>query len=276
MSALLSLRSLQPPAIVFAAMPKSASQTLLARLEHMFGGRTITPKSGGGIGHLIIDAAQLGQARACILSRSTPLIYQHFLPTEKNRSLLKAHLNTPETPRVIVSVRNIHDALSSARAHERNHDYGPFWIDRRAGEFYAGDEGAHCLYWHAVTLIEFYAAWAIAEKLGTWSVKFIRHEEILNTPAECLRGIGEFFGIPPRRTPEDGELAAISRNISPDKTERPALPARILDLVHDYARTFRDIDFSPIGLGRDALAPAGKEPSAAVPPAVPFKTAMNT
>lgn len=243
------MKSLQKPAVLLAAMPKSASNTLLARLEHAIDCRVIKPKSGGGMGHLTINPAGLAPAWKTVFTGTTPLVYQHFLPLEWNRHVVLSHLNVAARPKIIVSVRNIYDAMLSAERHQWA-GYGPFWIERMENNYFAKDGAAasHALIWNGIMFTKFYAAWASAHAAGTWDVKFVTYDQIVNAPRACVEDALGFFGLTPNLdAPALDQIGAVQANISPD-SNKAELPARYKQMIQDFAGSFTGLDFSPIGL----------------------------
>ena len=246
------LNTLQKPAIIFAPMPKSASNTLLERLLHTLDTTAIKPKSGGGIGHLTINPRGLRPALKTVVTRKTPLVYQHFLPTDFNKQILQNALNTSERPKVIVSVRNIYHAILSADRHQWL-GYSPLWISREENRFLTQDNEAanHGYFWHALILMKFYAAWAIAHETGEWDVKFVTYDEILADSAKCVSDILKFYGIS-AATPDNSALDKIVSNISAKtKDESGELPRKYIDLIQDFAASFQGIDFGILGLTQE-------------------------
>ena len=244
------LNVLQKPAVIFAPMPKSASNTLLERLAHTLDACVIKPKCGGGVGHFTINPRGLRPALKTLATRKTPLVYQHFLPTDYNRQALQNALNVGDKPKVIVSVRNIYDTVVSAERHQWR-GYSPLWVSREENEFMTQDNEAanHGYFWHAVILMKFYAAWAIAHQTGAWNVKFVTYDEILNNPAACVDDVLKFYGIT-AAVPDNNALEKIVGNISPGKTkeETAELPQKYKDLIKDFAASFKGVDFGILGV----------------------------
>ncbi|HCY86865.1 MAG TPA: hypothetical protein DHV36_17175, partial [Desulfobacteraceae bacterium] len=179
----------------------------------------ITPKSGGGIGHFYIDKRSLFRSYVSILSKKTPIIYQHFLPLEKNRQLITKHLNCDAIPKVIVSVRNIYDVAVSCADHQRN-IIGPWWIMREEKKFFAEDNAeTHSHMWNAIICLKFYAAWVIAAQIGKWDVCFIDFDVITQNPEVCLKTIADFYDIAFSGVDSD-KLKTISDNVNVGKSRR--------------------------------------------------------
>lgn len=241
-------RHFQLPPIIFAPMPKTASNTLLRRLEACIDCLLITPKSGGGIGHFALDSRQLLRSNKSILHKKTPIIYQHFLPTENNRKHLCAQLNTQAAPKVIVSIRNIYDVAISCADHQRK-DKGPWWITREetsALNTELADEHSHL--WNAIICLKFYAAWSIAAQSEKWDIKFIQYDNITQHPGECLKDIANFFE---KKISYKSltDIANIKGNLNigqPNRGEN--LDPFFKEALQRLALSFKNIDFSLIGL----------------------------
>lgn len=240
--------SLQPKPIIFAPMPKSASNTLLRRMESVLNCDIITPKSGGGIGHFILDRRQLLRASKTIYSRKTPLIYQHFLPTEHNRQSLLKYTHSKATPRIIVSLRNIYDVSVSCADHQRKGG-GPWWITKDETNFFSPENAdQHSHMWNALICLKFYTAWSIAARSGLWDVLFVDYQDITGAPEKCLQNISQFYEIPFDTLDKDA-LSQISHNVNIGTSSRGALLDPVYkDQLKAFASTFTDIDFKPIGL----------------------------
>jgi len=228
-------------------MPKSACNTLMHRISASIDCDVLSAKSGGGIGHIIIDDRILLKSNRTIFTRKTPVVFQHFLPTEKNRRNLLAHLNAGRKPKVIVSVRNIYDVAVSCADHQRA-ARGPWTVIDHEKRFFDDsrmDEHSHI--WNAIFCLKFYASWAVAAKSGEWDVRFVTYDEIVQRPEQCVRDIAEFFKL--KITRPNVNLKAIQDNVNKGISGRgDMLHPYYRDLLERFAGTFKDIDFTPIGL----------------------------
>ncbi len=244
----MKLHRLQKSALIYAPMPKSASNTLLKRVASCINCDIIMPKSSGGIGHFIIDKKPLLRAYKSIFTHKMPFIYQHFLPLEKNRQHLTKHLNCDTPPKVIVSVRNIYDVAISCADHQQN-TIGPWWITREEKTFF-NEEGAefHSHMWNTLICLKFYAAWAIAAQTGKWDVCFVNYDDITKNPESCLTTIFDFYNINFNKIDAD-KLLTISDNVNVGKNQRgEALETKHKEMLQKFAASFKGIDFSLLGL----------------------------
>lgn len=240
-------RPLQKPPLLFAPMPKTASNTLLNRLAACLPVTVIKPKSGGGIGHIVIDPDILAvQALKTAASRKIPLLYQHFFPTGHNRDLLKTALNTDAAPKVLVTIRNIDDVALSCMEHQAATN-GPWWVARGDDRFFTD---AHSHFWNALLCLKFYASWAGAAQTGDWTVKFISYDDIVTAPRETLESAAAFFGLQNSlNRAAINEAATIKDNMNKGTPGRGAtLGEDVKTRLRAFAATFRDIDFTPVGL----------------------------
>lgn len=241
----------QKEPIIMAAMPKSASQTLKERILKVFRCELIGLKACRGIGHLIMrDHIKTSKKlKLCILQRR-PFIYQHFLPHDYNRTVLRKKFNISKIPKCIVTIRNIDEAIISAENHQWRNS-GPISIFKQDKEFYRFEtEFSHAHIWYGVFFVKFYAAWYIANELGIWNVKFVHFSDIVGKPSYCIEDIADFFSLNSEITKEKlVNLKSVARNITEENfTQRKQLPYQSLEFIRNFSLSFKGIDFSRIGL----------------------------
>jgi len=243
------MKIFQPTPIVYAPMPKTASNTLLKIVQEHIDCTIMKPKSGGGVGHFIINKDELSVAKRTFITRKTPLVYQHFLPTEKNRLALQEQLNVSQVPKVIVSIRDIFDVAVSCADHQRK-SIGPWWINRHENDYLNEelmDEQSYI--WNTLVCLKFFASWSIANDSGDWDVKFVQFDKIVNEPKRCISEIAGFYKINIKNSDFMG-TSEIRENMNVGVSGRGShLSKRHKDIIYRIAETYNNkIDFSMIGL----------------------------
>ncbi|MEL6766576.1 MAG: hypothetical protein AAFP17_05300 [Pseudomonadota bacterium] len=187
--------------VVFASMPKSASQFLETLLLAGLGPRWRSVR-----GKYVNGGSQMFQTEARLRRRlpfgGPAIAYGHALYCAHNRKVWERCL---QGRRAVVSLRSIPDALVSYGEHLDRHGAAP--LDLRVAEAGFGAEWqaldplarrdwlvAHVAPWY----VQFLAGWLAAREDG-WRVAFVRFEALKADPVNTAAGALEALDLPADR-----------------------------------------------------------------------------
>jgi hypothetical protein len=255
-----NLRKIMRDHILFAAMPKSASQTLNAMLcESILNSVTIDVRSGLGIGNFTINRQLLESEISKLERKSIPILYQHFFPTYHNRCLVEEYFlnkflgkmafytRNKKKPKVIVTVRNIFDVMMSARDHQKR-SHGPLAVFKEERKWFLSPD-VHSDIWNGIMCIKFYASWIAAHQNKNWEVKLVTYDEIVDRGALTVSEICRFCGIREKDVVITERVNDIHQNFSTgEKGRGVGINPFHREVIEQFAGSFTGIDFSPLGL----------------------------
>jgi hypothetical protein len=176
--------------VVYSAFPKSGSQSTLEMIRQTMGRGTsiYIPKSHSGFGHNVISPGKLPKFRRFF---SPCLIYGHITPTGYNIAQLEKVSSSPW----FVSIRGLKDVVVSYKEHVDQTGIGP--LDYRLPGLSEGlvdwngmrDELKYSFIIRYIMpwYVRFVAGWQFVGK--TRRVRFIRFEEVVDSPVETLEKI---------------------------------------------------------------------------------------
>tara|TARA_Y100001970_G_scaffold262839_1_gene347603 strand:- start:5931 stop:6626 length:696 start_codon:yes stop_codon:yes gene_type:complete len=230
--------------IVFIAGGFStASITLTKRLEKSLGLKAHNFKAGSGIGalNIRINSIKLLKLKLQNILNKTILVNQHFFPTKNNIEILD-NLFGLKNIKFIVTYRNVFDSINNLfKGRKRKNVFR--MLRSNYYETYENfkSERYDINILDVLFIINFYAMWFKIEKENyIKNIQFIGFDE--NTKNVDLVGekLSKYLGLDLNLDPE------IKGGVYEPSTFE--ITDELKDLVKEYAGSFKDIDFSRVGL----------------------------
>ena len=221
----------------------SSSDSLARRLEKSLKIKAVTFKAGSGIGHLNIKIRTKKLIKLMILNKlkKNILVEQHLFPIKHNIEVLDSMFGL-ENIKFIVTYRNVFETINnllkrkkaSNTFHFLRSNYYPTYENFISEKYEIN-------IMDALMVINFYAMWFKMEKQKyIKNIEFISFEDNTKNVDIVNKKLSSFLKLD----------LNLDQNIKTNlfKKEEFKLSDELKSLMIDYAKSFKDIDFSRVGL----------------------------
>ncbi len=230
--------------IIFVAGGFSTSSiSLTRRLEDTLAMKAHNFKSGSGIGHLNIRIGTKKRLKLKLLQKLNKniLVSQHFFPSKNNIEILDSIFGLKNI-KFIVTYRNIFDTINNLfKIRNKNNNFRFFRSSfYKTYENFKSDKYDINIF-DVLLIINFYAMWFKIEKENyIKNIEFISFEDNTKNINLVNEKLSKYLNINLKfnSSIKDGLHAKGNFEITNE----------LKSLVKEYASSFKDIDFSRIGL----------------------------
>ena len=221
----------------------SSSDSLARRLEKSLKIKAVTFKAGSGIGHLNIKIRTKKLIKLMILNKlkRNILVEQHLFPIKHNIEVLDSMFGL-ENIKFIVTYRNVFETINNLLKRKKANNTFHFLRSNYYPTYENFiSEKYEINIMDALMVINFYAMWFKMEKQKyIKNIEFISFEDNTKNVDIVNKKLSSFLKLD----------LNLDQNIKTNlfKKEEFKLSDELKSLMIDYAKSFKDIDFSRVGL----------------------------
>ena len=232
--------------ILYTAPPGTASNTLRKQLEIILNCEGKFLKSGGGIGHLILNIPFrmkfFKKFKLNFLNKS-PLVCGHIFPTKYNFNLLNDYFDVKHT---IISYRNIYEQLNYFYKLQKYNLRCPlnFPEDNNFSNSSDSNLGNFNIDLNLLLVLNFYKHWFyLIQKNKIRNFTLISFEETINCKKNYQNKIKYIF-----QNLKNVDQIKFENNIKENyrKKEKFEVHTRHKQLIEEYISYYKEVDFSLI------------------------------